>query len=147
MSFWESWLVLVQFLGLSLQAVRLFKTSWRQRLVPSNPSIGSLWTALTRLKMVVVKHSWFKLGQTGDSLSLQVPQLGWFLCSWTVLFERFQQTVSSSLFLWYWIFVVSCGGAFLPRISGIQEMKWNTPVSWPTRSVFNQHSCRLCFTS
>ena len=72
--------------------------------------------------MVVVKHSWFKFGQTGHSLFLQVPQLGWSLCSWTVLFERFQQTVSSSLFLWYWIFVVICGGAFFPRISEIQEM-------------------------
>ena len=96
--------------------------SWRQRLVPS---IGSLWTALTRLKMVVVKHSWFKFGQTGDSLFLQVPQLGWFLCSWTVLFKRFQQTVSSSLFLWYWICVVICGGAFFPRIPDIQEMNGN----------------------
>ena len=56
-SFWESWLVLVQLLVVALQAVRLYKTSWIQRLVRSDPSIGSLWTALTRLKMVVVKHS------------------------------------------------------------------------------------------
>ena len=75
--------------------------------------------------MVAVKHTWFKFGQTDDYLFLQVLQSRWFLCFWTVLFERFQQTVSSSLFLWYWIHAVVCGGAFFPRISGIQEMNGN----------------------
>ena len=75
--------------------------------------------------MVVVKHSRFKFGQTGDYLFLQVLQSRWFLCSWTVLFERFQQVVWRCLSLWYWIYAVVCGGAFFPRISGIQEMNGN----------------------
>ena len=69
------------------------------------------------------------------------------LCSWTVLFERLKQMVSSSLFLWYWIFVVICGGAFFPRISGIQEMKWNEYTCLTTfKKCIHKHSCRLCPT-
>ena len=66
-----------------------------------------------------MKHGWFKFGSTGGSLFLQVPQLGWFLCSWTVLFERFQQTVSSSLFSWYtgslWSFVEGLSSREFPE--------------------------------